>query len=485
MHQQPHPTPEAVTLRCRAEARLGEKQRKNGGADAGTALEVDSLRLVHELQVHQIELEMQIEETQAARDESAAGLEKYSDLYDFAPVGYLTLDRQGTIQEANLTGASLLGVERSRLLRSRLGLHVPPSDRPALHSFLDRVFKSRNKESCEITVHKKGTSSLEVQLEGRASASGRECRTTVSSITERRRAEEDRLIFSKLESTGILAGGIAHDFNNLLTIILLNLELAQMPGPEGKGWPRHLEEAKRAALSSRELALQLITFAKGGAPVLEVSRLSGLIKDAVRAVLSGSPIWCDVQLAQELWPAEVDCGQIGQAIRNILLNAREAMPQGGAMTLRAENLVLGPHADPPLPSGDYILVSVADQGAGMTKEVLLKIYDPYFSTKQRGDQKGMGLGLAISMAIIQKHGGTIVAESEVGVGTTFRLYLPAVRQIVTQGKASTESPHSQPGGDLVIGSGNGGRKFLGLTIGRVVQDAWPVGRNNLAKFDHP
>ncbi len=478
MHQQPHPTPEAVELRRCAEARLGEQQRKKGATDPGQASEVDPLSLVHELQVHQIELEMQNEETQSARDEIAAALEKYSDLYDFAPVGYLTLDRPGTILEANLTGADLFGIERSRLLRTHLDLHVSPPDRPALGSFLDRVFKSRNKESCEITILREGTSPLEVQMEGRAAASGRECRTTISSIAERRRVEEDRLIFSKLESTGILAGGIAHDFNNLLTIILLNLELVRMLGPAGKDWPRHLEEAKRAALNSRELALQLITFAKGGAPVREVTRLSGLIQASVKAVLSGSPVRCDVQLAHDLWPAEVDGGQIGQAIRNILLNAREAMPRGGSITLRAENLVLGPHADPPLPSGDYVQVSIADQGGGITKEVLQRIYDPYFSTKQRGDQKGMGLGLSVSMAIIQKHGGTIVAESEVGVGTTFRLYLPAMREIVTQGEPSTGSPRSQPGRELVRDSEKGVRKVLRTSIDRVVQVAGPMAHNH-------
>ena len=134
---------------------------------------------------------------------------------------------------------------------------------------------------------------------------------------------------------------------------------------------------------------------------------------------------CEFSLAEDLWLAEVDAGQIGQVIRNMVLNAREAMPEGGVVSVRAENVVLGPQENPSLPPGDYVRVSIADQGGGIAKEVLPKIFDPYFSTKQRGNQKGMGLGLTICHTVIQKHGGAIAVESEPGVGTTFHLHLPA------------------------------------------------------------
>jgi signal transduction histidine kinase len=138
---------------------------------------------------------------------------------------------------------------------------------------------------------------------------------------------------------------------------------------------------------------------------------------------------CDFALAEDLWPAEVDAGQIGQVIRNLVLNAREAKPTGGVICVRAENVVLGPQEHPSLPPGDYVRVSVTDWGGGIPKEVLPKIFDPYFSTKPRASQKGMGLGLAICHQVIQKHGGAIGVKSEPGAGTTFCLHLPASRQL--------------------------------------------------------
>ena len=192
-----------------------------------------------------------------------AALEKYSDLYDFAPVGYLTLDREGTIHEANLASASLLGIERSRLVKRRFGLCVSAADRPAFDAFLTRVFESQAKELCEVTLLNEGRPPVEVRIEAAAAASGRECRAVLEDITERKRAEEDRLIMNRLESTGILAGGIAHDFNNLLTMILLNLELAQTLIPPGEELAHLLEQAKKAAMTSGGLTQQLLTFCHG------------------------------------------------------------------------------------------------------------------------------------------------------------------------------------------------------------------------------
>ena len=188
------------------------------------------------MEVHQIELEMQNEELREAREAMEALLEKYTDLYDFAPVGYLTLDREGIIDEANLAGAALLGIARSALINGRFGHFVSAAGRPAFGAFLQKVFESKVRQSCDVTIEVEGHPPLEAELEAIAFESGQACRVAVTDITARKRAELDRLILDKLESTGILAGGIAHDFNNLLTVILLNLELAQMPPPPTGSW---------------------------------------------------------------------------------------------------------------------------------------------------------------------------------------------------------------------------------------------------------
>ena len=434
MQKTPSP-PIDTELRQRAEARLSER----GTAADRPIKETDLRRLLHELQVHHIELEMQNEELQQARDSMEAGLEKFSDLYDFAPVGFLTLDREGTVREANLTTASLLGIERSRLVNRRFGLWLSPADVPAFNAFLTRVFESKAGQSCEVTLLREGKPPVAARIEAVVAASGQECRAMLDDITEQKRTEEDRLILNKLESTGILAAGIAHDFNNLLTMILLNLELAQTLIPPGEELAHRLEQAKQAGLMAAGLTRQLASFGAGGAPVRKPALLAGLIEASVRLAVSGSVVRCDFSLAEDLWPAEVDAGQIGQVIRNLVLNAREAKPAGGVISVRAENEVLGPQGNPSLPSGDYVRISITDWGGGIPKEVLPRIFDPYFSTKQRGTQKGMGLGLTICHTIIQKHGGAIAVESEPGVGTTFRIHLPASRMLLQKEKAFVPS----------------------------------------------
>jgi CheY-like chemotaxis protein len=162
--------------------------------------------------------------------------------------------------------------------------------------------------------------------------------------------------------------------------------------------------------------------------------------------------------------AEVDAGQIGQVIRNLVLNAREAMPQGGVVFVRAENVVLRAEEKPSLPAGEYVRVSIADQGAGIAPDVLPKIFDPYFSTKERGTQKGMGLGLTICHAVIQRHGGTIAVKSEAGVGATFHIYLPASRKLSGGEQASVSAGVPRHGRVLVMDDEEAVRKVVALTL---------------------
>jgi PAS domain S-box-containing protein len=244
-------------------------------------------------------------------------------------------------------------------------------------------------------------------------------------ITARKQAAQLHLIMDKLESTGILAGGLAHDFNNLLASIVLNLSLAG-----GENLPRgqlleRLEQTKQAALAGKKLTEQLITFAEGGMLDRKRHDLSPLLTEAVTLAMAGSNLRPELDLAEGLHPVEVDAGQFGQVIRNLVLNAREAMPEGGRVVIRAGNTRVVAGEVTGLAAGDYVRISVVDEGHGIPAELLPKIFDPYFSTKHRGVQKGMGLGLTICHSIVQRHGGAITVESEVGKGSAFHVYLPA------------------------------------------------------------
>ncbi len=263
-------------------------------------------------------------------------------------------------------------------------------------------------------------------------------------ITLRRQAEADRLILSKLESTGILAGGIAHDFNNLLTAILLGVDICRSGGGLDQEMQASLNDVRQSALAARHLTQQLITFAHGGAPLVEFADVAQLIRDSARIALSGSTVAFRPVFAGDLWAAEVDAAQIGQVIRNLVLNAREAMPAGGTIEIRAENIPAGSLTGLALPTGDYLRISVTDHGAGIPEDVRSKIFDPYFSTKQRGAQKGMGLGLTICHSIIRQHRGLITFHTVVNQGTTFDVYLPATRPLAPAAaappSASTDAP---------------------------------------------
>ena len=419
------PQSETHNLREQAEASVNEQSNSFPLLWNDPKTEFDLKKLVHELQVHHVELELQNEELRCAKDQVHAGM-KYADLYECAPVGYFTLDRNRAIQQMNRAGANLLGIERIRLLKSRFGVLVSMADRLDFDAFLGEVFEGKGPQTCEMVLQAGDRPSVWVRIDATRSDDGQECHLVMTDITDRKRSEEDRLVLSKLESTGILAGGIAHDFNNFLNVILLNADMAKA----SMNSPHELEDClrtvKETAVAARHLTKQLLAFAAhGGVPIRKPASLSGVIDGAVVMALSGSTVRCEVSLAKDIHWVEVDEGQIGQVVLNLLLNAREAMSKGGVVSIRGRNVVLPCAGAPALPPGAYVQVSVSDQGQGISKEVLSKIFDPYFSTKQRGHDKGRGLGLTISHSVIQKHGGAISVESKLGVGTTFHFFLPA------------------------------------------------------------
>ncbi|MES2605609.1 MAG: PAS domain S-box protein [Pseudomonadota bacterium] len=241
-------------------------------------------------------------------------------------------------------------------------------------------------------------------------------------ITQYRKVEEELARMQKLNSLGVLAGGIAHDFNNILTILFGNISLAKSLSPIDHKSYMALEQAEVAFQRATHLTSQLLTFAKGGEPVVQDVSISSLIDEVVHFDLSGSNVRLELNRPADLWQARVDTGQISQVFSNLAMNAKQAMPDGGHLYISVENCTLQRNDVPGIEDGGkYLKFIVRDEGCGIGEEDIDKIFDPYFSTKK----KGSGLGLATVYSIINRHGGHISVESTVDVGTAFTLYLPA------------------------------------------------------------
>jgi len=259
-----------------------------------------------------------------------------------------------------------------------------------------------------------------------------------------REAEQQKI--EKLESLGTLAGGIAHDFNNLLTGIMGNIGLAKRyVEPKSKVEDRLLE-AEKASLRARDLTQQLLTFARGGAKIKKTTSIAELIEDAASFALRGSNVRCEFSLPDDLWLVEINEGQMNQVITNLIINADEAMPERGVLNIGAKNTVLTGRGALPLPKGNYIEITIEDHGAGISEEHLERIFEPYFTTKQ----KGSGLGLATAYSIIRNHDGYITAESELGVGTTLRIYLLALKKRIPRKRGKAVQPHLLGGGRVLV-----------------------------------
>jgi len=332
------------------------------------------------------------------------------------------MDAKSRIIDVNETACSMLGYTREELLNLTV-LDIDPDFTAGRWAEAWETVKGKGKMTLETRHRTKDGRILPVEVMANyLSFGGREFDCAFArDITRRKRAEEELLKTQKLESLGILAGGIAHDFNNLLTVILGNISLARMRMKTGDPLAKLLGEAEKASFHAKDLTQQLLTFARGGAPVKKAVSVEGVIRDSAAFALRGSNIRSEFSFAENLWAVEIDEGQMVQVFNNILINACQAMPGGGSIRIDAENAAIEP-GDGTFPGGGrYVKISIEDQGTGMTEEHLRKIFDPYFTTKQQGS----GLGLAITHSIIKNHDGRITVRSALGRGTTFVIYLPA------------------------------------------------------------
>ncbi len=270
----------------------------------------------------------------------------------------------------------------------------------------------------------------------------------IKGIQPDKREEDELQKIRNLESIAALSGGIAHDYNNLLTVIIGNISLIQSYIEPDDMISRLLDEALEASMTAKSLTQKLITFSRGGAPIMETASIAPVIKSATEFTLSGSNIKCEFSIPDDLWLVHIDKTQIGHVIHNLIMNAREAMPSGGIIKVIAENVNIADKTRV-LEKANYVKISIIDQGIGISKEILDKIFDPYFSTKDMGTQKGMGLGLSICHSIIKQHNGNIVAESAAETGTTLHFYIPASEETNVAQKP-LKAPEKEK---LVLGKG--------------------------------
>ncbi len=266
-------------------------------------------------------------------------------------------------------------------------------------------------------------------------------------VTQKRRWEEERRRLQSFETLELMAGGIAHDFNNLLTGVLGHLSLLAYELPEDFAGIKHVEDAQRSVLIARDLVTHLSLIAKGSAPVRENAPIADVIKASSELSAAGSNVQIEVDIAKDLWPVVCDTNQISQAIQNIVINAVQAMPAGGRVVIRAENNMVLERDNIPLPPGKYVKISVTDQGVGIHPKYIDKVFDPYFTTKQ----KGSGLGLSIVYSVVTRHNGHVDIQSRLGSGTRVTIWLPAGEQDTEKPlKRAKESHLVESGGRVLV-----------------------------------
>ncbi|WP_457575049.1 PAS domain S-box protein [Desulfolithobacter sp.] len=373
---------------------------------------------------------------QRKRAELALAREKEQLLVTLRSIGdgVITVDRQGRVMLLNIVAEQLTGwsLEEARGLELEKIFHIQDenSGEPCPNPVSEALKTGRTTELNQgtILVARDGTRRVIADSCAPIRARSGDIVGVVlvfRDVTKQQQMERDLLNARKLESVGVLAGGIAHDFNNILGATLGNISLTLQGLDHNMDRDQvrtRLESAKKATMRARGLTRQLLVFSQGGAPVKEVSSLDDLITESADFVLHGSKTGCTFQLDPDLWPVDIDRDQFSQVIQNLVLNARQAMPGGGTITISGDNVPTSQNLQAPgLAAGPWVRIRVSDTGRGIDPEDIHRIFDPYFTTRRRGT----GLGLAVTHSIIQKHEGHISVRSEVGQGTTFTILLPA------------------------------------------------------------
>lgn len=440
-----------------------------------------------------------VEDVTARRRSEAArrrSERRYRALFNEAPVALHELDAHGRIVRVNRTALELLGYSAREMIGRPVWDFA--ADPATLRDAVEAAMTGRRppRQQDERVFRRKDGVEVPILLSARLlrDAQGRYCgmRVALQDISEQKRVEqallEERVKTEKLEALSLLAGGIAHDFNNLLAAILGNLSLIRDAAAPDCLSHQFVQEAERACERAIALTRQLLTFAKGGAPIVQTVELSEVVRDVATFVTRGTAVRCEFELPSDLWAVKADAGQISQVVQNLVLNAQQAMPDGGVIRISASNVQVSGGTDGslkgmPVADGPYVRLAVQDQGVGIAPENLPRIFDPYFTTKPGG----MGLGLASVYSIVRRHGGHITVRSTPGEGTTFTVLLPATTSGMEHGPTPAQERRVRDhgyGAILVVDDEPAIRSLLARMLGHLGYrvDAVPDGTSALERY---
>ena len=434
------PSKDLMELRQQAEEHLRTQEHKMPKLSASPN---EMQRIIHELAVHQIELEMQQKELLHSREELEQGLAQFTELYDFAPLGYLTLARDGTILQVNLTGSKLLGVERSLLEGDRFERFVATENVADFNALLERAFSSDGLVSAEVMLWNDELSHLLpdriVRIDAVVSHDGQECRAAVTDITMQKHVEKENAALQssliqlrKMESIGRLARSVADDFNTMLQVMLDKIDLLIPAKGVSNSVREKIIDLRMFVLKSAGLPYQLLVFARKqtiSPVVLDVNAVVTEMLNMLRHLI-GEDIDLTFTPGKDLWLVLIDPSQLDQIMANLTLNSRDAIQGAGKFTIETCNVVVDDtytRSHPESRPGEYVQLLVRDDGRGIDQEAIHSIFEPFFTTKPMSESSGFGL--ATLYGIVRQNNGFVEVSSGNGEGTTFEIYFPRCNDV--------------------------------------------------------